>query len=75
MWPSHIACARYDFRTAAWDSLDMRTIIGWLSATIAGGLGWWLGALVGVGAAVIVSCVAGAVGLYYGYRWFDQNLA
>jgi len=53
----------------------MRTIIGGLSATIAGGVGWWLGAFVGIVAAVIVSAVAGSIGLYYGYRWFDQNLA
>jgi hypothetical protein len=53
----------------------MRTIIGWLSATIAGGVGWWLGAFVGLVVAMIVSAIAGGVGLYYGYRWFDRNLA
>jgi hypothetical protein len=52
----------------------MRTIIGWLAATVAGAVGWWLGERVGLITAVVVSALAGGVGLYYGYRWFDQNL-
>jgi hypothetical protein len=52
----------------------MRTLIGWTSATVLGGAGWWLGEKVGLVAAVIVSAIAGAVGLYYGFRWFDENL-
>jgi hypothetical protein len=52
----------------------MRTIIGWLAATAFGGAGWWLGARVGLVTAVVISGLAGGVGLYYGYRWFDQNL-
>jgi len=52
----------------------MRTMIGWISATVLGGVGWWLGNLVGLGTAVIVSSIAGAAGLYYGFRWFDENL-
>ena len=53
---------------------DMRTIIGWLAATAFGGAGWWLGERVGLVTAVVMSGLAGGVGLYYGYRWFDQNL-
>ncbi len=53
---------------------DMRTIIGWLAATVAGAAGWWLGERVGLITAVVASALAGGVGLYYGYRWFDQNL-
>jgi membrane protein implicated in regulation of membrane protease activity len=53
----------------------MRNIIGWLSAAIAGAVGWWLGAYVNLAVAVILSAITGAVGLYYGYRWFDQNLS
>jgi len=53
---------------------DMRTIIGWLGAVILGSAGWWLGARVGVLTAVVISAIAGGAGLYYGYRWFDQNL-
>ena len=52
----------------------MRTIIGWTSATVLGGIGWWLGNHAGFAVAVIVSVITAAVGLYYGYRWFDQNL-
>ncbi len=52
----------------------MRTIIGWLAATAFGSAGWWLGERVGLITAVVMSGLAGGVGLYYGYRWFDQNL-
>ncbi len=52
----------------------MRTIIGWLSAAIAGAIGWWLGAYVNLVVAVMLSAITGAVGRYYGYRWFDKNL-
>ena len=52
----------------------MRTIIGWLAATIFGAAGWWLGERVGLITAVVISGLAGGVGLYYGYRWFDRNL-
>jgi hypothetical protein len=52
----------------------VRTIIGWLSALLCSAGGWWLGQLLGFGFAVICSAVAGGVGLYFGYRWFDQNL-
>ena len=52
----------------------MRTIIGWLSASILGAAGWWLGAYVGLITAVVMSAITGGAGLYYGYRWFDQNL-
>jgi hypothetical protein len=52
----------------------MRNIIGWLGATILSAAGWWLGAHVGLLTAVILSSIAGGAGLYYGFRWFDQNL-
>ena len=53
----------------------MRTIIGWLCAFVAGSAGWWLGAHLALWVAVILSAIGGGVGLYYGYRWFDDNLA
>jgi hypothetical protein len=53
---------------------SMRTIIGWLVATAFGAAGWWLGERVGLITAVVISGLAGGVGLYYGNRWFDQNL-
>jgi hypothetical protein len=52
----------------------MRNIIGWTAASVGGALGWWLGKFAGVPLAVILSVLGGAVGLFYGYRWFDENL-
>lgn len=52
----------------------MRTIIGWLSATVLGSFGWWLGAKIGFGSAMMAGVITGAVGLYLGQRWFDRNL-
>jgi hypothetical protein len=49
-------------------------MIGWLSAFLAGSAGWWLGAKVGLGAAVVPGAVAGGAGLYARDRWFDTNL-
>jgi hypothetical protein len=52
----------------------MRNILGWLAASLLGSAGWWLGAKVGLGSAVVVSAIASGFGLYLGFRWFDQNL-
>ena len=52
----------------------MRAVIGWLAAFLAGSAGWWLGSKIGFGTGVMVSAVAAGVGMYAGYRWFDQNL-
>lgn len=52
----------------------MRGLIGWLAAGVAGYAGWWLGAKTGFATGVMVSVVAAGVGMYAGYRWFDQNL-
>ena len=52
----------------------MRALIGWLCAFLAGSAGWWLGAKVGLGTAVVLGAVATGAGLYACYRWFDQNL-
>lgn len=52
----------------------MRALIGWLAAFLAGSLGWWLGAKIGLGAAVVLSAMASGAGLYAGFRWFDNNL-
>jgi hypothetical protein len=53
---------------------SMRGLIGWLAAFIVGSIGWWLGRKVGLGAAVVLGSVGTGVGLYVGYRWFDNNL-
>ena len=52
----------------------VRGVIGWMGAFLAGSAGWWLGAKVGLGAAVVLGAVASGAGLYAGNRWFDQNL-
>ena len=52
----------------------MRGLIGWLAAFLAGSAGWWLGAKVGFGTAVVLGAVAAGAGMYAGYRWFDMNL-
>jgi hypothetical protein len=52
----------------------VRAIIGWLAAFIVGAVGWWLGARVGIGTAVVLSAIGTGIGLYLGYRWFDDNL-
>jgi hypothetical protein len=31
----------------------MRSIIGWLAASLLGSLGWWLGHIVGIGTALL----------------------
>jgi hypothetical protein len=56
------------------ENSGVRALIGWLSALLAGSAGWWLGAKVGLGVAVVLGAVAGGAGLYAGYRWFDTNL-
>jgi hypothetical protein len=52
----------------------VRTIIGFGCASLLGAVGWWLGGLLNLGAAVILGAVASGVGLYYGQKWFDNNL-
>ena len=52
----------------------MRSLIGWLAASVLGALGWWLGGVIGIGTALLLSAVGSAVGLWVGFRWFDENL-
>lgn len=52
----------------------MRGLIGWLAAFLAGSAGWWLGRHVGFATGVMLSVLASAVGMYAGFRWFDNNL-
>lgn len=52
----------------------MRNIIGWLAASVLGSLGWWLGGVIGIGTALLLSAALSAVGLWAGFRWFDENL-
>jgi hypothetical protein len=52
----------------------LRMIIGLGCASLLGALGWWLGGQLNLGAAVILGGIASGVGLYYGQKWFDNNL-
>jgi hypothetical protein len=62
------------WRTITVGARTLRAIIGWGSASLLGALGWWLGEQLNLGAAVIVGAIASGVGLYYGHKWFDNNL-
>jgi hypothetical protein len=52
----------------------MRGIIGCGCASLLGAFGWWLGDEINVGVAVLLGAVASGIGLYYGQKWFDNNL-
>jgi hypothetical protein len=52
----------------------VRTIIGALGAFLAGLAGWKIGSQAGPGTAWVLSCIGGGAGLYFGRRWFDDNL-
>jgi hypothetical protein len=52
----------------------MRAIIGWGCASLLGAFGWWLGDEINVGMALLLGAVASGIGLYYGQKWFDNNL-
>jgi hypothetical protein len=45
-----------------------------LGTFLAGSVGWAMGARVGMGTAVVLSAVGSGVGLYWGYKLFDQWL-
>jgi len=42
----------------------MKTLMGWIGMAAGGALGWWLGSLVGLGGAIILSGVGTGAGLY-----------
>lgn len=46
----------------------MEKLFIFLGATIAGSVGWWLGAFVGVMTAFIVSMIFTGFGMYFGRR-------
>ncbi len=52
----------------------MAKLIGWVGATIGGGIGWWLGARVGIMTAFMVSTVGTGVGWYVARRYFSDYL-
>jgi hypothetical protein len=52
----------------------MEGLLGFLGATLLGGLGWWIGERVGVMTAFMVSMVGTGVGLYLGRRLARDHL-
>jgi hypothetical protein len=49
----------------------MRGFLGFVGMTVGSAIGWWLGAFVGLGTAVVISGIGTGVGLYYGRRLAD----
>ena len=45
-----------------------------LGATLIGSVGWALGKTIGLGTALVLSCIGTGAGLYWGYRLFDHWL-
>lgn len=52
----------------------MRGMIGMIGTTVGSGIGWWLGAHVGMMTAFAASTVGTGVGLYAARRWCDAHL-
>ncbi len=52
----------------------MSKLLAIVGATVGGGLGWWLGALVGVATAFFLSVLGTAGGVYLGRRVSRQYL-
>ncbi len=50
----------------------MRKLLGFVGATIGGGIGWWAGAPVGTMTAFMVSMVGTGAGMYAGWRLSDR---
>ncbi len=53
----------------------METLVGFVGATLLGGVGWWMGERVGLMTAFILSTIASGVGLYAGRRLFREYLS
>jgi hypothetical protein len=52
----------------------MKRILGLLGAVLGGWLGWWLGARLGFAVGILLSVLTPGVGMYFAYRWYDENL-
>lgn len=52
----------------------MRRIMDLLGMTLVGALGWWLGAFVGMGTAVLLSSIGTGAGLYLSRRLAREYL-
>jgi hypothetical protein len=52
----------------------MRTFLVMLGSSLAGWIGWWLGAKEGLFTALVVSLIFSGVGLYYSRLWVQEYL-
>jgi len=52
----------------------MRGIFVILGSVILGGIGWALGKHIGIGTALVLSCVGSGFGMYWGRRLFEEWL-
>jgi hypothetical protein len=50
----------------------VKGIVRFAAMTLAGGIGWWLGAFVGIMTAVVVSAIASGVGLWLAMKLEDE---
>lgn len=49
----------------------MRGMFSFIGTTVLGSLGWALGAYVGTGTAIVLSCIGTGFGMYWGRKLFD----
>lgn len=52
----------------------MRGMFSFIGTTVLGSVGWAIGAYVGMGTAIVLSCVGSGFGMYWGRKLFDHWL-
>ena len=50
----------------------MKKLLGFAGGLVLSSIGWWLGSLVGIMTAVMISAIGTGVGIYYGRRLADH---
>ncbi len=53
---------------------QMRAAFSFIGTTVLGSVGWAIGAYIGIGTAIVLSCIGSGFGMYWGRRLFDQWL-
>lgn len=52
----------------------MKWLVSLVAGSLGGGIGWWLGARIGVMTGFFLSVVGTAVAVYYAHRLLDEHL-
>jgi len=52
----------------------MKGLLGFLGTMVVGSIGWWLGSLVGITTAIVLSSIGSGLGLYLARRLGDTYL-